>query len=246
MGTTCYASETQPLRGDIDPRHISLNRNAEFEAVALPNLAVLYRKALHMLRDASAAEDIVQETCLRAWQIFDQFTPGTNGRAWLFAILINVVKHELRRSGRCRIDPRSQEILETCAAATKASRNVFTDHHLAAAIEGMPPQFREVLLMAVVSEMQYREIASRLQIPLGTVMSRLARAGSPQVCVNETNSNRSRRRNVRLPDPFDGQSPTVARFGRAKLSRIETQGKSLDGIIARLRGTRRRIGFAPN
>jgi RNA polymerase sigma-70 factor, ECF subfamily len=139
-------------------------------------LAVLYRKALHMLRDASAAEDTVQETCLRAWQIFDQFTPGTNGRAWLFAILINVVKHELGRSGRCRIDPRSQEILETCAAATKASRNVFTDHHLAAAIEGMPPQFREVLLMAVVSEMQYREIANRLQIPLGTVMSRLARA----------------------------------------------------------------------
>jgi len=176
VGTTRYASETQPLLGDIDRRHISLNRNAEFEAVALPNLAALYRKALHMLGDASAAEDTVQETCLRAWQIFDQFTPGTNGRAWLFAILMNVVKHELRRSGRCRIDPRSQEILETRAAATKASRNVFTDHHLAAAIEGMPPQFREVLLMAVVSEMQYREIARRLQIPLGTVMSRLARA----------------------------------------------------------------------
>ena len=146
MGTTCYAIETQPWRGDIDPRHISLNRNAEFEAAALPNLAVL--------RDAGAAEDTVQETCLRAWQIFDQFTPGTNGRAWLFAILMNVVRHELRRSRRCRIDPRSQEILETCAAATKASRNVFGDHQLAAAIEGMPPQFREVLLMAVVSEMR--------------------------------------------------------------------------------------------
>jgi len=176
VGTTCYASETQPLRGDIDPRHIRLNRNAEFEAVALPNLSVLYRKALHMLRDASAAEDTVQETCLRAWQIFDQFTPGTNGRAWLFAILMNVVKHELRRSGRSRIDPRSQEILETCTASTKASRDVFTDRLLEAAIEGMLPQFREVLLMAVVSEMQYQEIASRLQIPLGTVMSRLARA----------------------------------------------------------------------
>jgi len=176
VGTTCYAIETQPLRGDIDPRHIMLDRNAEFEAVALPNLAVLYRKALHILRDASAAEDTVQETCLRAWQIFDRFTPGTNGRAWLFAILMNVVKHELRRSGRCRIDPRSQEILETCAATNKASWDVFTDHHLAAAIEGMPPQFREVLLMAVVSEMQYQEIANRLQIPLGTVMSRLARA----------------------------------------------------------------------
>jgi RNA polymerase sigma-70 factor (ECF subfamily) len=176
VGTTRYAIETRPLRGNIDLRHISLNRNAEFEAVVLPNLAVLYRKALHMLRDADAAEDTVQETCLRAWQIFDQFTPGTNGRAWLFAILMNVLKHELRRSGRCRIDPRSHEILETCAAATNPGRNVFSDHHLAAAIEGMPPQFREVLLMAVISEMQYREIASRLQIPLGTVMSRLARA----------------------------------------------------------------------
>ena len=176
MGPACYAIETQPLRRDIDPRHIILDRNAEFEAVALPNLAVLYRKALHIWRDASAAEDTVQETCLRAWQIFDRFTPGTNGRAWLFAILMNVVKRELRRSGRCRIDPRSQEILITSAATNTASIDICTDHHLAAAIEGMPPQFREVLLMAVVSEMQYKEIASRLQIPLGTVMSRLARA----------------------------------------------------------------------
>lgn len=176
MGTTRYATETQPLQGDFDPRQIILNRNAEFEAVVLPNLAVLYRKALHMLRDASSAEDTVQETCLRAWQIFDKFTPGTNGRAWMFAILMNVVKHELRRSGRSRIDPRSQEILETCTASTKASRDVFTDRLLEAAIEGMLPQFREVLLMAVVSEMQYQEIAGRLQIPLGTVMSRLARA----------------------------------------------------------------------
>ena len=60
-----------------------------------------------MLRDARAAEDTVQETCLHAGQIFDRFTPGTDGRAWLFAILKNVVK----RSGRRRIGPRSQEIL---------------------------------------------------------------------------------------------------------------------------------------
>jgi hypothetical protein len=72
-----------------------------------------------------------------------------------------------------------------------------------------------------------------------------ARAGSPEVCVNETNSNRSRRRNVRLPNPFEGQSPPVARLGRTRPKQFETQGKSLGGIIARLRGTRRRIGFAP-
>ena len=175
--------------------------------------------------------------------IFDQFTPGTNGRAWLFAILMNVVKHELRRSGRCRIDPRSQEILETSAAATKASRNLFTDHHLAAAIEGMPPQFREVLLMAVVSEMQYREIASRLQFPSYGYVAPGARAGAPQACVNETNSNRPRRRKCCLADPFEGRWPTIA-SGRPKLRRFETQGKSLGGIIARPRGTRRRLGFA--
>jgi RNA polymerase sigma-70 factor (ECF subfamily) len=176
VGTTDCAGETHPWRGNIDSRHFSLDRNAEFEAVTLPHLAALYRKALNVLRDAGAAEDTVQETCLRAWQIFDQFTPGTNGRAWLFAILMNVIKHEQRRRWRWRIDPRSREILGGYAVAARMTWDVFANQHLAAVIEEMPSHFREVLLMAAVSEMRYREIAERLQIPIGTVMSRLARA----------------------------------------------------------------------
>jgi RNA polymerase sigma-70 factor (ECF subfamily) len=119
---------------------------------------------------------MVQETCLRAWQNFDQFTPGTNGRAWLFAILMNVLKHEYRRRGRCRIDPQSPEILENCFAPTCRNAEVLTDQHLLVAIEGMPLHFRQVLVLAVVSELQYHEIAETLHIPIGTVMSRLSRA----------------------------------------------------------------------
>jgi len=129
-----------------------------------------------MLKDASAADDMVQETCLRAWQSFDRFTPGTNGRAWLFAILTNVVQHEYRRRGRWRIDPQSQEILENRAAPTSTNTEILTDQYLLGAIESIPLNFRQVLLLADIAALQYHEIAEALQIPMGTVMSRLSRA----------------------------------------------------------------------
>jgi RNA polymerase sigma-70 factor (ECF subfamily) len=140
------------------------NRSAEFEAITLPNLKALHGKARHLLKDPSAADDMVQ------------FTPGTNGRAWLFAILMNVLKHEYRRRSRWRIDPQSPGILENCLAPIPQNAEVLTDRRLLRAIEGMPLYFRQVLLLAVVSELQYHEIAEALQIPIGTVMSRLSRA----------------------------------------------------------------------
>jgi RNA polymerase sigma-70 factor (ECF subfamily) len=152
------------------------NRSAEFEAITLPNLKALHGKARHLLKDPSAADDMVQETCFVAWRNFDQFTPGTNGRAWLFAILMNVLKHEYRRRSRWRIDPQSPGILENCLAPIPQNAEVLTDRRLLRAIEGMPLYFRQVLLLAVVSELQYHEIAEALQIPIGTVMSRLSRA----------------------------------------------------------------------
>src|SRR5260370_3063895 len=152
------------------------NRSAEFEAITLPNLKALHGKARHLLKDPSAADDMVQETCFLAWRNFDQFTPGTNGRAWLFAILMNVIKHEYRRRAQWRIDPQSPEILENCFAPTCQNAEVLTDQYLLRAIEGMPFHFRQVLLLAVVSEVQYHEIAKALQIPIGTLMSRLSRA----------------------------------------------------------------------
>jgi RNA polymerase sigma-70 factor (ECF subfamily) len=154
----------------------SKDRNAEFEAITLPNLKALHRKAWRLLKDPSAADDMVQETCLRAWQSFDEFTPGTNGRAWLFTILMNVVKHEYRRRGQWRIDSQSHEILGNCAAPSSIYTEVLISQHLLGAIDGLPSHFREVLLLAVDSDLQYHEIAEALQIPIGTVMSRLFRA----------------------------------------------------------------------
>ena len=175
-----YAFETQRSQTDINAAapqaHSNKNRSAEFEAITLPNLRALHGKARHLLKDPSVADDMVQETCFLAWQNFEQFMPGTNGRAWLFAILMNVVKHEYRRRGRWRIDPKSAEILENYFAPTCQNVEVLTDQHLLEAIEGMPLHFRQVLLLAVVSELQYHEIAEKLHIPIGTVMSRLSRA----------------------------------------------------------------------
>jgi RNA polymerase sigma-70 factor, ECF subfamily len=151
-------------------------RNARFEAIALPNLKALHRKAWRQLRDPSAADDMVQETCLRAWQRFDEFTPGTNGRAWLFAILMNVIRHEYRRRGRWQTDSQSQEILENCSAPSTQYPEVLTGQHLLGAIDGLPAHSREVLLLVVDSDLRYHEIAEALQIPIGTVMSRLSRA----------------------------------------------------------------------
>ena len=180
MRAICCAIETQSsgrgVSAGAPQADCSTDRNAEFEAITLPNLRALHGKTRRLLKDPGDADDMVQETCFLAWQNFDQFTPGTNGRAWLFAILMNVVKHEYRRRGRWRIDPQSPEILENCFAPTGQNVEVLTDQQLLRAIEGMPLHFRQVLLLAVVSELHYHEIARALQIPIGTVMSRLSRA----------------------------------------------------------------------
>ncbi len=180
VGAICYALETQASHEDIragTPEvHSSNDLSAEFEAITLPSLRDLHRKARRMLNDASVAEDAVQETCLWAWQNFDRFTPGTNGRAWLFAILMNVVQHEYKRRERWRVSPQSEEILENCAAPSGINTEVLTDEGLLRVIESIPVHYREVLLMADVAELQYHEIAEALQIPIGTVMSRLFRA----------------------------------------------------------------------
>lgn len=152
------------------------SQSAAFEAIAVPNLTALYRKALHMLGDPGAAEDVVQDTCLCAWQNFTQFELGTNGRAWLFGILLNVVRHEYRRRRRWRVDPNSQQLLEGCPAVSSANAIDLPDKQLLGAVESLPRPFRQTLLLADVEELQYQEIAELLGIPIGTVMSRVSRA----------------------------------------------------------------------
>jgi RNA polymerase sigma-70 factor (ECF subfamily) len=144
-----------------------------FEAVALLHMQELYRTAAAMLRDRVQAQDIVQETYLRAWKAFSSFTPGTNCRAWLFKILIREISHHRRRWFN-----RSQfcgpETLELLVYKEPQSEDL-TDEEILSAVQKLPARFAEVVLLADVHDFTYKEIQETLNIPIGTVMSRLSR-----------------------------------------------------------------------
>ncbi len=145
---------------------------SRFEAAALPHLDELYRTARRMLTDAVRAEDVVQETCLRAWRSFHTFD-GANSRAWLYKILVNCVHDERNRGRRAAVAFESEEILERQQAPPASSDAL--DRGIVAALDALPAAYRDVVLLADVQEFSYKEIAAMLDIRLGTVMSRLSR-----------------------------------------------------------------------
>lgn len=149
-----------------------------FEAEALPHLDALFRSAMWLERNRDEAEDLVQDTLKQALESFHRYTPGTNCRAWLMAILHHVRSNRRRAKGRSILveDPDDQR-----AAATPFVPPVpekLTDEELLAALERIPPQYQEVIVMCDVDELPYKEIAASLAIPIGTVMSRLHRGRS--------------------------------------------------------------------
>jgi len=150
-------------------------RTAEFEEAALPHLPELYRTAARLLGDSAQAEDVVQETCLQAWKSFGRFAPGTNCRAWLFKILLHTVHRHRRQRFRSRLAKESEEILEQAAAALPAVPERITEEEILRALARMPAEYRAAVLLADVEEFSYQEIAGLLNVPIGTVMSRLSR-----------------------------------------------------------------------
>jgi RNA polymerase sigma-70 factor (ECF subfamily) len=165
-------------------------QSSEFEELALPLLPSLYNVAFWLSRDAADAEDLVQETFLKALRGFDTFEPDTNFKAWIFRILRNTyltsrtglaarrtvaLEDELSESGESgpaqypegAIDRQTPEI-NLLQLADRIALN--------AAMETLPPPLLEVILLCDVEEMKYKEIATALEIPIGTVMSRIARA----------------------------------------------------------------------
>lgn len=156
----------------------------EFEAVALVHRERLYRLALGICRNRTDAEDLVQEAFLRAFRRFDRFTPGTNCLAWLATILRNIFINQVTRQGRVVLLgdegamehalTRRQNVVPT--PDEEFLRSVIDDKRLAKALDRLPREFREVLLLADVEGLSYREIAQRCELPIGTVMSRLFRA----------------------------------------------------------------------
>ena len=154
-----------------------MRNRASFEQEALPHIEALLRTAARMSGDRTRAEDAVQETYLRAWRSFRTYQPETNCRAWLFRILLNVLK---KSAGKKRHDPLAEaEDVETAVGKVIPLfplSETGDRHDLLAAMNPLVPEFRDVLWLVIVEGFAYKETAQILDIPIGTVMSRLFRA----------------------------------------------------------------------
>src|SRR3954447_392248 len=149
---------------------------ATFEELALPLLDALFRYARWLTRNAAEAEDLVQEAYLKGLRGFGGFHAGSSIRAWMFRILRNTFLTS--RTG-LRVPTVSLDDEAPIADAATPELHLLQRadvQSLRRAIENLPLEFREVLLMSDVEEMSYREIAETLSIPIGTVTSRLIRA----------------------------------------------------------------------
>ena len=170
------APPREPGAKQAAPMLLSRERRAtEFEAAALPHLHDIYRTATRLLSDSTRAEDVAQEVYLQAWKSFDRFESGTNCRAWLFKILFNTLHHYRRKWFNIRIVRESEEVIEQTATYTARVPEHITDEAILAALGAVPQDFRSVVLLVDVEEFSYKETAGILNVPIGTVMSRLSR-----------------------------------------------------------------------
>lgn len=163
-------------------------RRRTFEELAMPHVQALYRTALGLVGSPADAEDVVQETFLRAYRTFDGFETGTNEKAWLFTILYSIVSN-LRRTRRRKPPPRSldepldeegspREIVDwTGYEDILGNPRLHWDGSEAQrAVDALPDEFAEVVLMVDLVELTYDEAAAAIGCPVGTVRSRLYRA----------------------------------------------------------------------
>jgi RNA polymerase sigma-70 factor, ECF subfamily len=143
----------------------------EFERVVMPEAPALLRFARRLTSNAPSAEDLVQETLLKAWRGYRQFQAGTSVRAWLYRILIN----EFYGQGRkIRASPAMVPLEDRIPAGANAT--AVDRLQIAQALDSLPLEHRTVLLLGVVEGFTCREVADILSVPIGTVMSRLSRA----------------------------------------------------------------------
>ncbi len=147
----------------------------DFESEAVPHMSDLYRIARWLVRDTEEAEDLVQETLSQALKSFHRYERGTNCKAWMTKIMYHLNGKRLRKLSRVRlVEDTEERIAETIAFEPEIPQAI-TDDEVLAALERVPDSFRQIVILADVEEFAYREIAEMLQIPAGTVMSRLHR-----------------------------------------------------------------------
>jgi RNA polymerase sigma-70 factor, ECF subfamily len=152
--------------------------NGSFEQLALPHCARLYNFACWLTQDRTAAEDLVQETYMKALKGFSSFRQGTNFRAWIYRILRNTfLTSRAGLAATTSLDAEDETVPEPATVETPESILVsrYQQDAIRAALVELPVKFREVILLCDVEEMSYQEIAVALGIPIGTVMSRLSR-----------------------------------------------------------------------
>lgn len=160
------------------------SRAREFEDAALVHLDMLYRVALRLTHSRPEAEDLVQETCLRAFRSFHRFIPGTNCRAWLVTIMRNLFLNRLRRDRHETLDedPSRWESADSATGTDSISGNpeeellqTILHGDVDRAIRALPVVFREVVVLVDLEGLSYREVSDAQGCPIGTVMSRLFR-----------------------------------------------------------------------
>ena len=143
-----------------------------FETEAVPHLPTLKRLALHLVHNKSEAEDLVQETYAQALKSFDRYEAGTNCRAWLCKIMFYKRSQLIRANSRfCQFAEDETDFPAVYAVMPPD----FISEKLSLALDALPDKFRRIVWLSEVEEFTYREIACEMDVPIGTVMSRLHR-----------------------------------------------------------------------
>lgn len=164
----------------MDPVQTAEQKKREFEELSLQYMNPLYNAALRMTRDGSEAQDLVQDTYLRAYRFYSKFEKGTNFRAWIFKILKNIYINKYRKQQKApqMVEISNVELVGDLAADVTPENEFFNnllDDDIKEAMDLLPEEFRDAIILSDLEGFSYKEISEILDRPIGTVMSRLHR-----------------------------------------------------------------------
>jgi RNA polymerase sigma-70 factor (ECF subfamily) len=178
----------EQVREPVQSQSVDAGLSARFEREVVPLRDLLYRHAFRMSHNHADAEDLVQETVMKAYTHFDSFRSGTNLKAWLLRILTNTYINSYRKKQRQPMQYSAEHLTDqylseanarSAASALRSAEDhaldLLPDNDIKAAMQALPGQFREVVYYADVEGFRYKEIAALTNVPHGTVMSRLHR-----------------------------------------------------------------------
>lgn len=156
--------------------HRNQRQKARFMKEAMPHMASLYRCSLNRTKDPALAEDLVQETYREAWQSFHLYTPNSNCKAWLFRILFRILAKHLKKTNRLRPTVDIETIPEKKLSVESDLQQAVDHQEVLRILRSLPDSYQTLLVLVEVEEFSYRETARMMELPVGTVMSRLHRA----------------------------------------------------------------------